>query len=109
VKWMETIRVQAAAGKDKSIVRSLKALARDATNHPDYSGFLHATVYRHAVVPGYSAIHLFWDTEHPQVHGSTLGLSLMQTVRTMGLTDHAVWIEDRINQALPPSQEGYHE
>ena len=100
VKWMETIKVQAAVGKDKSVERSLKALAHDATNHSDCSGFLHATVYRHALVPGYSAIHLLWDTEHPQIHGSTLGLSLLQTVKTMGLADHAVWIEDRNNQAL---------
>lgn len=94
VKWMETIKVQAAIGQEKSVERSLTDLAHEATNHPDCSGFLNATVYRHAVVPGSSAIHLFWDTEHPQIHGSTLGLSLLQTVKTMGLADHAVWIQD---------------
>jgi hypothetical protein len=109
VKWMETIKVQAAVGQNKSVERSLRALAHHTTDHPDCSGFLYATVYRHAVVQGFSSIHLFWDTEHPQIHGSTLGLSLLQAVKTMGVADHAVWIEERNNQALLPSQEGYHE
>ena len=94
MKWMETIRVQAAIGQDKSVEESLTALAHEASNHPDCSGFLNAKVYRNAVVPGYFAIDLFWDSEHAQIRGSVWGLNLIEILKAMGLVDHSVWIEE---------------
>jgi hypothetical protein len=94
MKWMETIKVQAAIGREKSVEMALQDLAHAAANHPDCSGFLNATVYRHAVVPGYLAIHLFWDTEQAQIRGSVWGLNLIEILKAMGLVDHAVWIQN---------------
>jgi len=95
MKWLETIKVQAAGGQDSVIEDELTALAHDIRKSPDCPGLLEAALYSHASVPGYFALRLFWETECPQIRGSLLGLSLTQTLKAFGLVDHCVWIEIR--------------
>jgi hypothetical protein len=76
MKWLETIKVQAAAGQESALEHELEA-----------------ALYSHASVPGHFAIRLFWDTECPQIRGSIVGLSLAESLKAFGLVDHSVWIE----------------
>lgn len=93
MKWLETIKVQAASGQELMTERKLLALTHDIRKSSQESGVLHAEIYRHIAVPGYFALYLFWETESPQIQGSMLGLQLKQTLKTFGLVDHTVWTE----------------
>jgi len=93
MRWMETIKVQSATGKERTAEQALRALADDIYSNPDRQGLREAAVSSHATVPGYFALRLSWDTENPQPGGSLLGMSLAQILKAFGLVDHSVWIE----------------
>ena len=93
MRWMETIKVQSATGKEHTAEQELTVLAREVQENPDRQGLRKAAVSSHATVPGYFALRLFWDTDDPQPRGSTLGMSLAQSLKAFGLVDHSVWIE----------------
>jgi hypothetical protein len=93
MRWMETIKIQLATGKEHAAEHELTALAREVQKNPDRQGLCEATVSRHATVPGCFALRLFWDTDDPQPNGSPLGMSLAQSLKAFGLVDHSVWIE----------------
>lgn len=93
MKWLETIKVQVAAGQESALEHELTALALDVRKSSDSPGLLEAALYSHASVPGHFAIRLFWDTECPQIRGSMVGLSLAESMKAFGLVDHSVWIE----------------
>ena len=93
MRWMETIKVQSATGKEHSAERELTVLAREVQENPERQGLRDAAVSSHATVPGCFALRLFWDTDDPQPRGSTLGMSLAQSLKAFGLVDHSVWIE----------------
>lgn len=93
MRWMETIKVQSATGKEHTTEHELTALAREVRKNPDRQGLREATVSSHATVPGCFALRLFWDTDDPQPRGSLLGMSLAQSLKAFGLVDHSVWIE----------------
>lgn len=95
MRWLETIKVQAAGGQDSTVENELMALAHDLRKSPDCPGLLEAALYSHASLPGHFAIRLLWDTKCPQIQGSLLGLSLTQALKAFGLVDHSVWIENR--------------
>jgi hypothetical protein len=93
MRWMETIRVQSATGKEHAIEHELIALDREVQENPERQGLREAAVWSHATVPGCFALRLFWDTDDPQPSGSPLGMSLAQSLKAFGLVDHSVWIE----------------
>jgi len=93
MRWLETIKVQSATGKEETTENELTILVREVRKNTDRQGLREATVSSHASVPGYFAIRLFWDTDCPQIRGSLLGLSLAQSLKVFGLVDHSVWIE----------------
>ena len=93
MRWLETIKVQAASGKESRAENELMALVRDVRKSPECPGLLEPVVYRLASFPGYFAIRLFWDTECPQIRGSVVGLSFAESLKAFGLVDHSVWIE----------------
>ncbi len=95
MRWIETIKVQSATGKEQAIENELNVLAREAQKSLNCQGLREAIVSRHVSVPGNLAIRLLWDTACPQIQGSLLGLSLAQSLRDCGLVDHSVWIENR--------------
>jgi hypothetical protein len=90
---METIKVQSATGKGHTAEYELTVLAREIQKNPDLQGLREAAVLSHATVPGCFALQIFWDTHDPQPSGSSLGMSLAQSLKTFGLVDHSVWIE----------------
>ena len=92
MKCLEIIKVQAATGLESEAEDNLAALAKDALNSPDSSGLLETALYNHVSIPGCFAMQLAWDTETPNIHGSLLGLRLTQTMKSLGMVDHSVWI-----------------
>ena len=108
MKWVETIKVQAAGNRESAIGKELTALAHDIRRSPECPGLLEAALCSHVSVPGHLAIRLIWDTECPQTQGSLLGLSLAQSLRDFGLVDHSVWIENRrIQEGKEDEKEDY--
>jgi hypothetical protein len=93
MRWMETIKVQSVMGKEQTTEQELTILSHEAQKNPDRQGLLKVSVMRHASIPGYFALHLFWDSDDPQTLGSLLGMSLSQGLKAFGLVDHSVWIE----------------
>ncbi len=93
MRWMETIKVQSATGRERAAEHELTVLAREVQENPERCGLREAAVSSHATVPGCFALRLFWDTDDPQPRGSTLGMSLAQSLKAFGLVDHSVWIE----------------
>jgi hypothetical protein len=89
---IEIIKVQSATGKEQNAKSELTLLVQEVQDNPERQGLLDAVVSRHATVPGYFALMLFWDTD-PRIEGSLLGISLAQSLKTFGLVDHSVWIE----------------
>jgi hypothetical protein len=94
MKWIETIKVQSAAGKEQITLTELTFLASEIRENPDCQGLREATVLYHGSVPGCFSLLLFWDTDHPQHQGSLLGINLAQSLKIFGLVDHSVWIEN---------------
>jgi len=93
MRWMETIKVQSATGKEHTTEHELTVLSREVQKNSGRQGLREATVSSHASVPGCFALRLFWDTDDPQPRGSLSGMSLAQSLKTFGLVDHSVWIE----------------
>jgi hypothetical protein len=93
LRWMETIKVQSGPDKVKTTEKELISLAREINENTDPQKLPEATVLRHALVPGFFALNLFWDTDEPRVGGTALGLGLAQSLRVFGLVDHSMWIE----------------
>ena len=93
MKWLETIKVQSATGKEKTTENELSILVREIRKNTDRQGLQEAAVSSHASVPGCFALRLFWDTDDPKSNGSLLGMSLAQSLKIFGLVDHSVWFE----------------
>ena len=93
MRWLETIKVQSATGKEKTTENELSILVCEIRKNTDRQGLRAATVSSHASVPGYFALRLFWDIGDPQPRGSLLGMSLAQSLKVFGLVNHSVWIE----------------
>ncbi len=86
MKWMEFIKVQVAKS---DIDAKLEDLIAD---HKSCQGLLKARVFRHALV-GDCSILLTWNTDNPEVQGSTMGQYIKNALKQYGLVDHSVWIE----------------
>ena len=98
MRWMETIKVQSATGKEYTVEHELTVLARDVQRNRGGQGLREAAVSSHATVYGCFAVRLFWDTDDPKPRGSVLGMSLAQSMKAFGLVDHSVWIEADSNE-----------
>ena len=93
MRWMETIKVHSATGKEQVIADELMALAKQVQKSANGQGLQEAMVSRHASVPGYFALRLYWDNDHLEPRGSLVGLSLTQSLKVFGLVNHSIWIE----------------
>jgi hypothetical protein len=93
MRWLETIKVQSATGKERITENELSILVREIRKNSAPPGLQEAAVSSHASLPGCFALRLFWDIDRPQSRGSLLGISLAQNLKVFGLVNHSVWIE----------------
>ena len=94
MKWSKTIKVQAESSQESIVENELLNMAHDVQKRSDFPGLLDVIVYSNALVPGYFAIYLSWDTKHAQIQGSSIGLNLAQALKAFGMVNHSVWIEN---------------
>lgn len=86
MKWMEFIKVQTT----KSIlVTKLLSLIEGCSQ---CRGLLEAKAFQHASVDDCSLC-LRWDTDKPELEGSSIGVYLSNSLKQYGLVDHSVWVE----------------
>ena len=95
MRWMETIKVQSASGKEQITEKELLILSREIEKNPERQGLIQIIVSNPSLVPGLFAIRVFWDTDDPQPRGSLLGMNLSQHLKTYGIVDHSVWVETK--------------
>jgi hypothetical protein len=100
MKWLEMIRVQAAGDGVEMVRTEISCLLQKALKNGHEVGLRDLTFHVHASIPWYVAIHLFWDTESPQLQGTATGLSLTQLLKSFCLVDHSVWV------TLGPGRQG---
>lgn len=93
MRWMETIRVQSATGKENALQKQLILLAREIHENIESQKLRAVTASKNTLVPGCFAMRLFWNTGEPRIRGSALGISLAQSLKVFGLVDHSTWIE----------------
>jgi hypothetical protein len=91
---METIRVESAPCEEQTPLMELTFLRSEIIKSIGDGGVEDVIALSHASIPGCFALVLFWDTNDSQSKGSLLGMSLAQSLKTLGLVDHAVWIEN---------------
>lgn len=98
MKWMEFIKVQTT----KSIIATELLSFIDGCSQ--CHGLLEAKVFQHASVDDCSLC-LRWDTDKPELKGSSIGVYLGNRLKQYGLIDHSVWIEQEEQRAVSTQTE----
>lgn len=96
--WLEIIRVQSAAGREGDLGKKLSHLLDEVMKGPEAFRPVESRLLRQDTVPGSFAIHLRWETHHPDILGSPLGLNIRETLRAFGLVNHSVWLPSTGNR-----------
>ena len=94
MRWVESIRLQAAGARGRTVKGELAQLIRTVRQDRGWWGLVDVMLCSHASVPGLFAVALLWETESPPREGSVLGQSLAQALREFGMVDHVVWIAE---------------
>jgi hypothetical protein len=89
MKWVEVIKLR-SAGKDSQLIEELLRSIEKFNQR----GLVEMNTFHHAALESDWSIHLHWESERPEQHGSSLGLRLAQVLKEFGLVDHSVWIEE---------------
>ena len=91
MQWIEIIKVRAAGTREKQTVADM---LKDF-NRMD-GGTMPASVklYHHATVESDLSIHIYWESETMPPRKSPMGLRIVETIGSLGLVNHSVWIED---------------
>jgi hypothetical protein len=90
MNWLEVIKLRSAE-KDSRLLNELFRSMSKA----DQKGLVTINTYRHAALDRDFSVHLHWESNQLEPHGSALGLRLAQTLKEFGLIDHSVWIEEK--------------
>jgi hypothetical protein len=89
MKWLEVIQLR-SAGKAPRFPREVLSMVEgDPVRWVKIEGF------RHAALETDWSLHLYWESEHPEPHGSPIGLRLAQMLKEFGLVHHSVWVKER--------------
>ena len=94
MRWVESIRLQAAGPGRRTVKGELAQLTRTVRQDHGWRGLVDVMLCSHAAVPGLFAVALLWETESPHREGSVLGQSLVQALKEFGMVDHVVWIAE---------------
>lgn len=89
---LEWIQVQAASAQEENLEKELFGIIRDLRRNPETVGLFRVDSFRHVSLAGCFLILLKWETDAPLHQGSILGIRLKETMKTFGLVNHSVWI-----------------
>jgi hypothetical protein len=88
--WMELVRFRTTAAHLKDV----DELLFEATKHVEGDkGLIRLRVYRSISLPTDIAVSLVWGTKPEVDSGSRAGLSICDSLKSLGLVDHSIWIE----------------
>lgn len=90
MKWVEVIKIQTADCNQQSLKRQITELI---SKIGDGNGMHEIKLYHNAIVDNDACIHLYWESEKAEAHGSAAGLCMIHLLKEFGLTSHSVWIE----------------
>lgn len=90
MKWIEEIKLRAAANKEEEAFFRLMDLAADVR---ETKGVVEVRIYGHITIFGDLVLRLMWDTDYPESQGSRVGISLKEILKSYGLIELSVWIE----------------
>ena len=103
MKWLEIIKLRSAGNGDGLRAELLRFIAEVDQE----GGSVSIKAYRHAALESDLSVHLRWESDGPDQHGSALGLRLVQSLKEFGLIDHSVWIEEE-KSVLKKKEGMYH-
>jgi hypothetical protein len=98
MKWIEMIKIQAASGQGTTLNDELTTLVQTMQRRSDCQGLTKIGFCQHGTVPECFALHLWWETADFDQQGSTIAMSLIQSLQHVGLLYHSVWIEQEEKQ-----------
>ena len=89
MNWVEIVRLRSL---ERDI--SLKELWQEPAEGHGRKGLVEVRAYRHAALETDQSFHLLWMSEGSACTESDLGLRLAEALRSFGLVDHSLWIEE---------------
>ena len=89
MEWVEFIKLQAPEAQEEEVTEEIGDLSELIRKT---AGLVEFGVFGHASIHGDFAILLSWDTEQPQIEGSSVALSLTEALKKFGLVDYSAWI-----------------
>ena len=91
MNWLEIIELHAASGKRASCELYLKNVIKDLEREP---GSLVLTVFSQTALDCDYMLQLRHQSQQVELHGSDLGLRLVDALKEFGLVNHTVWTEN---------------
>ncbi|KPK21792.1 MAG: hypothetical protein AMK69_20985 [Nitrospira bacterium SG8_3] len=97
MEWVEFIKLQAPEAQEEEVTQEIGNLSELLRKT---AGLVEFGVFGHASIHGDFAILLSWDTDHPQIEGSSVALSLTEALKKFGLVDYSAWIRRENTNSL---------
>ena len=91
MKWMEVIKLRIAETSPELVEQKIIKLITDVNK---YDSMKEIKLYRHVMLDNDVSVHLLWESEKIEPHGSATGLCLLHVLKEFGLISHSVWIEE---------------
>jgi len=85
MEWVEVIKIQTT---QSNVAEELMIFAEE---YETCEGLLEVKVLNHTTVNDCS-LWLCWNTDHTETEGSSIALSLCNTLKKYGLIDHSAWV-----------------
>jgi len=79
MKWLEIIKLR-EADKSSGVLEKIFLSRGEIVQ----KGLIKFELYRHAFLETDLSVHLQWDSDEPEIRGSTLGLHLAQGLKNSG-------------------------
>lgn len=92
MKWMEAIDLRTFGNGLDMLKHELISLGTEIDKR---NGLKEIKLYCHASIDTDLSVHLYWEGEDADIHGSALALRLASALEEFGRVNHTVWIEDQ--------------
>jgi hypothetical protein len=89
MKWIEIIELRSVSHRCVLQELDVESFLTDASLAVKPCAI---NVYRHGTIETDVSIHLLYDSEQADIHGSALGERLASFLKEFGLVNHTVWV-----------------
>jgi len=99
MRWLEMIRLRTTQDKVEGLNNFLfESLRQIGTEN----GLVEARVLANITFQGDLAMNILWNTPLADHRGSRAGLGIAQALRTFGLVEHSIWMENGAHSECAP-------